>query len=110
MLGAIKVQTCNLAGKALLWAVESVDGPVPVPTGQLQLPLDDQAIDDAAGEHLIQKHGIWIERGWNYPWVACVSRNPLDRQIGSTRGEAAGRALVHHIRGEHIKVPKELMQ
>ena len=105
----IRVQTCRLAGKALLWAVESVDGPLPTTAGQLHLPLGGQAIDDATGEHLIQKHGMWIERGHSYPWLACVSGNALDRQDGETRAEAAARAVVHHLRGETINVPKELM-
>ncbi|PBJ94663.1 hypothetical protein CMV24_14445 [Pseudomonas plecoglossicida] len=105
----IKVQTCDLSGKALLWAVELVDGPIPVAAGQLQLPLGSQAIDDATGEHLIQKHGIWIERGYSWVWLACVSGNPLDRQPGDTRAEAAARAVVHHARGETISVPKEMM-
>ena len=106
----IKMQTCDLAGKALLWAVESVDGPVPAPAGQLQLPLAGQAIDDATGEHLIQKHGLWIERGWSFPWLACMSGRAVDRQPGDTRAEAAARALVHHARGETIKVPEEICQ
>ncbi|KIC79459.1 hypothetical protein [Pseudomonas sp. C5pp] len=109
MLDLIKVQTCDLAGKALLWAVESVDGPMPATDGQLQLPLSDQAIDDAAGEHLIQKHGIWIDHGYSWPWLACVSGHPLDRQPGDTRAEAAARAVVHHARGETINVPKEML-
>lgn len=110
MPGLIKVQTCDLSGKALLWAVELVDGPIPAAAGQLQLPLGDQAIDDATGEYLIQKHGMWIDRGYSWPWLACVSGHPLDRQPGDTRAEAAARALVHHTRGETINVPKELMQ
>lgn len=105
----IKVQTCHLAGKALLWAVEIVDGPLPAQTGQLQLPLSGQAIDDATGEHLIQKHGIWVERGWSFPWLAGLSGRAEDRQPGDTRAEAAGRAIVHRARGETINVPKELM-
>ena len=82
MPSMIKVQTCDLSGKALLWAVELVDGPVPAAAGQLQLSLGDQVIDDATGEHLIQKHGMWIERGYSWPWLACVSGHPLDRQPG----------------------------
>ncbi|MFV7431065.1 hypothetical protein ACNPNU_05350 [Pseudomonas shirazica] len=109
MPGLIKVQTGDLSGKALLWAVELVDGPIPAAAGQLQLPLGSQATDDATGEHLIQKHGIWIERGYSWAWLACVSGNPLDRQPGDTRAEAAARAVVHHARGETISVPKEMM-
>lgn len=109
MRDLIKVQTCDLACKALLWTVEMVDGPIPAADGQLQLPLSGQAIDDAAGEYLIQKHGIWIDRGYSWPWLACVSGNPLDRQPGDTRAEAAARAVVHHACGETINVPKELM-
>lgn len=110
MPSMIKVSTCDLAGKALLWAVEMVDGPVPAAAGQLQLSLGDQVIDDATGEHLIQKHGMWIERGHSWPWLACVSGHPLDRQPGDTRAEAAARAVVHHARGETINVPMELCQ
>jgi len=108
MPSMIKVSTCDLAGKALLWAVEMVDGPVPAAAGQLQLSLGDQVIDDATGEHLIQKHGMWIERGYSWPWLACVSGHPLDRQPGDTRAEAAARAVVHHARGETVSVPQEL--
>ena len=110
MPGMIKVQTCDLVGKALLWALESVEGPISAPAGQLQLPLAGQSIDDATGEHLIQKHGMWIDRGYSWPWLACVSGHPLDRQPGDTRAEAAARAIVHHARGETIKVPRELCQ
>lgn len=106
----IKVQTCELAGKALLWAIELVDGPIPAAAGQLQLPLGGQAIDDVAGEYLIEKHSIWIDRGYSWPWLACVSGHPLDRQPGDTRAEAAARAVVHHARGETINVPQELCQ
>ncbi|MCB2253442.1 hypothetical protein KTQ74_16165 [Pseudomonas chlororaphis] len=109
MPSLIKVQTCDLAGRALLCAVEMVDGPMPAAAGQLQLPLGGQAIDEATGEHLIQKHGIWIERGYSWAWLACVSGNPLDRQPGDTRAEAAARAVVHHARGETTSVPKEMM-
>ena len=109
MRGLIKVQTCDLAGKALLWAIEMIDGPIPAADRQLQLPLSGHAIDDAAGEYLIQKHGMWIDRGYSWPWLACVSGNPLDRQPGDTRAEAAARAVVHHARGETIKVPQELI-
>lgn len=109
MPSLIKVQTCDLAGKALLWAVEMVDGLMPATDGQLQLPLSGHAIDDAIGEHLIQKHGIWIDRGYSWPWLACVSGHPLDRQPGDTRAEAAARAVVHHARGETINVPKEML-
>ncbi len=109
MTALINVNTCNLAGDALRWALEAVDGPMPVAAGQLQLPLSGQAIDDATGEHLIQKHGMWIERGHLWPWLACVSGSPLDRQPGDTRAEAAARAVVHQARGETINVPKELM-
>ncbi|QPN47331.1 hypothetical protein I5S86_10755 [Priestia aryabhattai] len=105
-----KVKTCDLSGKALLWAVELVDGPMPAAAGQLQLSLGDQVIDDATGEYLIEKHSIWIDRGYSWPWLACVSGHPLDRQPGDTRAEAAARAIVHHARGETIKVPRELCQ
>lgn len=109
MRGLIKVQTCDLAGKALLWAIEMIEGPIPAADRQLQLPLSGHAIDDAAGEYLIQKHGMWIDRGYSWPWLACVSGNPLDRQPGDTRAEAAARAVVHHARGETINVPKEML-
>lgn len=108
MTELIEVKTAELAGKALLWAVESADGPVPRVVGQLQLPLAGSAIDDATGEYLIQKYSIWIERGHSYPWLACVSGHPLDRQPGNTRAEAAVRAIVHHKRGERVSVPMEL--
>ncbi|MOA23470.1 hypothetical protein D3C78_1440930 [compost metagenome] len=110
MTDLIEMNTVDLGGEALLWAVESADGPVPRMVGQLQLPLTGSAIDDATGEHLIQKHSIWIERGHRYPWLACVSGHPLDRQPGDTRAEAAGRAIVHHKRGERVSVPKEICQ
>lgn len=38
---------------------------------------------------LIEKHGIWIERGWRWAWLARVSRAVLDRQPGDTRADAA---------------------
>ncbi|WP_028697916.1 hypothetical protein [Pseudomonas monteilii] len=122
MPSMIKVQTCDLAGKALLWAIEMIEGPIPAADRQVRppgpppgaprpppLPLSGHAIDDAAGEYLIQKHGIWIDRGYSWPWLACVSGNPLDRQPGDTRAEAAARAVVHHARGETINVPKEML-
>ncbi|MFN3046461.1 hypothetical protein [Pseudomonas alloputida] len=104
----IKVHTCDLAGKALLWAIEMIDGPIPPTAGQMQLPFGGQAVDDATGEYLIKKHSIWIDRGYSWPWLACVSGHPLDRQPGATRAEAAARAFVHHACGETIKVPKEM--
>lgn len=110
MTDLIKVKTAALSGGALMWAVEQVDGPVPMATGQMQLPLHGQILDDITGEHLIKKHCIWIERGWSFPWLACLSGRAEDRQPGDTRAEAAGRAIVHRARGETINVPKELMQ
>lgn len=109
MIDLIEVKTADLAGEALAWAIEKVDGMLPKPVGQLRLPLEGPIVDAEIGEYLINKHGIWIERGWSYPWLACVSGRALDRQSGNTRAEAAGRAIVHHIRGESIQVPKELM-
>ncbi|TRO39283.1 hypothetical protein JNO42_03830 [Pseudomonas putida] len=108
MPSMIKVPTCDLAGKALFWAVEMVDGPIPPPAGQLQLPIGGQAIDGATGEYLIQKHSIWIDRGSSWPWLACVSGHPLDRKPGDTRAEAATRAAMYHARSETVSVPREL--
>lgn len=109
MTGLINVRTCELTGDALLWALEKTDGPLPTHAAQMQLPLGGQTVDDATGEHLIQKHCIWIEQGWSFPWLACLSGRAEDRQPGDTRAEAAARAVVHRARGETINVPKELM-
>lgn len=56
MTDLIEVKTADLPGKALLWAVESADGPVPRVVGHLQLPLAGSPIDVVTGEYLMQKY------------------------------------------------------
>lgn len=103
MNGMVSVRTEELTGPALDWAIDSIESAAPT-TGQLQLPL---ARIDA--EQLIKKHGVWIERGYSYPWLADLTRDPCNRQPGETREIAVFRAVVFAILGTTVSVPAELI-
>jgi len=100
----VSVHTEELAGPALDWAINAIEGDQQPGTGQLQL----FALPDA--EQLIKKYGVWVERGHQSSWLADTARDPFNRQPGETRTIAVFRAVVFAKRGATIKVPAKLIQ
>lgn len=109
MTDLAEVNTADLTGEALFFALGLIEGELPRPLGQLQLMFCAQAIDSATTERLIEKHCVWIEPGAHVPWVASVAKDPFQRQSGDTREQAAGRAIVAAKFGGRVQVPKGLM-
>lgn len=99
----VSVRTEELTGPALDWAIETIEGSPQPAAGQLQL----FALVDA--ERLIEKYGVWVERGYHYPWLAATDREPWHRMDGETRTIAVFRAVVWAKRGPNVKVPAELI-
>jgi hypothetical protein len=104
----VSVRTEELAGPALGWAIESIEGASQSAAGQLQLPFTRQ-LDDLAVEQLIAKHGVWVERGAHFNWLADTKRDPFERQPGETRAIAVYRAVVAAKLGSTVSVPVELI-
>ena len=100
----VKILTEELAGPALIWAIDSIDGDRQPMAGQLQLFAEIDA------DHLIEKYGVWVERGYSYPWLADATHDPCNRQPGDTREVAVCRAVVFALTGTTVSVPAELIQ
>ena len=100
----VSVRTEELAGQALDWAITAIEGDQQSTDRQLQLFTQIDA------EQLIEKYGVWCERGHSYPWLADITRNPCNRQHGETREIAVCRAVVFAQTGNTINVPVELIQ
>lgn len=105
----VEVKAADLTGPVLTWALEQIEGAMPEPLGQLQLPFCPLSLDDETCERLIARYGVWVERGAHVPWVSSISLDPFDRQSGETRAEATVRAIVASIFGGIVRVPKELI-
>ncbi|WP_433899377.1 hypothetical protein [Pseudomonas sp. PSE1(2024)] len=104
MSRTVSARTEELAGPALDWAINTIEGDQQPVVGQLDL----FALPDA--EQLITKYGVWIDVGHRHPWLADVTNDPLSRQIGETRTIAVFRAVVFAKHGATVKVPAELIQ
>lgn len=104
MNGMVSVRTEELTGPALDWAIDSIESAAPT-TGQLQLPLTQIDV-----EQLIEKYGVWCERGHSYPWLASTDREPWHRMDGETRTIAVFRAVVWAKHGNTVRVPAELIK
>ncbi|QBR32861.1 MULTISPECIES: hypothetical protein [Pseudomonas] len=100
----VSVRTEELAGPALDWVINAIEGDQQPVAGQLDL----FALPDA--EQLITKYGVWVERGHPSPWLADTARDPFNRQSGETRSIAVFRAVVFAKRGATVKVPAALIQ
>jgi hypothetical protein len=100
----VSVCTDELAGPALDWAITAIEGDQPPTAGQLKLFTQIDA------EQLIEKYGVWVERGYSYPWLADLTRDPCNRQPGETREIAVFRAVVFANLGTTVSVPAELIQ
>ncbi|WP_085708330.1 MULTISPECIES: hypothetical protein [unclassified Pseudomonas] len=101
----IRVPTEELTGPALDWAINAIEGEQQQPVaGQLDL----FAVPDA--EQLITKYRVWVDVGHRHPWLADMTNNPFNRQIGETRAIAVFRAVVFAKRGATVNVPTELVQ
>ncbi|WP_447789394.1 hypothetical protein [Pseudomonas farris] len=100
----VSVPTEELAGPALDWAITAIEGDQSPSAGQLQLFTQ---IDT---EQLIEKYGIWCERGYHYPWLASTEREPWHRMDGETRTIAVFRAVVWAKHGNTVSVPADLIQ
>lgn len=100
----VSVRTEELAGPALDWAITAIEGDQQPTVGQLQLFTQIDA------EQLIEKYGVWIERGHSYPWLADTTRDPCNRQPGDTREMAVSRAVVFAKHGNTVRVPADLVQ
>ncbi|WP_178117777.1 hypothetical protein [Pseudomonas sp. R5(2019)] len=105
----VRVQAAELTGPALSWVIEQIEGTLPKPAGQLQLAFCADAFTPEAVERLIEKHGVWIDRGAHVSWVASIKLDPFEREAGDTREHAACRAIVADKLGRVVQVPKELM-
>lgn len=100
----VSVCTEELAGQALDWAINAIEGDQQPLRGQLDL----FALPDA--EQLIEKYGVWVDVGHRHPWLADMTNDPFNRQPGETRTIAVFRAVVFAKRGATVKVPAELIQ
>ena len=98
------VRTEDLAGPALDWAINAIEGDQQPVAGQLDL----FALPDA--EQLITKYGVWVDVGHRHPWLADMTNDPFNRQPGETRTVAVFRAVVFAKRGAAVKVPADLIQ
>ena len=105
-----KVKTEELAGAALLWVIDSIEGTTPPLPGQMQLPFDLQ-IDPAAVDRLIAKYNVWVEPGWSYKWLANAreDRDPCERMPGETREDAVLRAIIAMQIGKVVSIPVDLI-
>ena len=110
MKRTVRVQTEELAGSALLWAIDSIEGTPPPLPGQMQLPFDLQ-IDPAAVDRLIAKYNVWVEPGWSYKWLANAreDRDPCERMPGETREDAVLRAIIAMQIGKVVSIPVDLI-
>ena len=102
------VRTEDLAGPALGWAIESIEGSAPSPTGQLQLAFCAPPVGDAQCERLIAKYAVWVERGHHFNWVADTRRDPFERVSGETRAIAVCRAVLVKAVGKSCSIPADL--
>lgn len=100
----VSVRTEDLAGLALDWAITAIEGDQQPNAGQLQLFTQIDA------ELLIEKYGVWCERGHSYPWLASTDREPWHRMDGETRTIAVFRAVVWAKHGNTVRVPAELIK
>lgn len=100
----VSVRTEELAGPALDWAINAIEGDQQPAAGQLDL----FALPDA--EQLITKYGVWVDVGHRHAWLADATNDPLNRQPGETRTIAVFRAVVLAKRGAAVQVPAELIQ
>ncbi|MFP5500730.1 MAG: hypothetical protein ACLGJE_31715 [Gammaproteobacteria bacterium] len=105
----VSIRTEDLAGSALGWAVESIEGSPSPATGQLQLAFCAPPMDDAQRERLVAKYAVWVEPGHAVNWVADTKRDPLQRVHGETRAIAVCRAVLAVAIGKTCSVPAELV-
>ena len=101
----IKIRTDALTGRALEWAIETIEGCQPACTGQLQLFANKIS---ASVDELIDKYAVWVDRGSQSTWLADTTRDPCNRQPGDTREEAVQRAVVFAKHGAVLSVPANL--
>ncbi|PIF47826.1 hypothetical protein CLU80_0046 [Pseudomonas sp. 29] len=100
----VSVRTEDLAGPALDWAINAIEGDQQPGTGQMDL----FALPDA--EQLITKYGVWVDVGHRHRWLADMTNDPFNRQTGETRTIAVFRSVVFARCGAAVKVPAELIQ
>ena len=105
-----KVKAEELAGSALLWAIDSIEGTPPPLPGQMQLPFARQ-IDPVTVDRLIAKYDVWVEPGWSYKWLANArkDRDPCERMPGETREDAVLRAIIAVQLGNAVCIPADLI-
>ncbi|WP_439821360.1 hypothetical protein ACSPX5_07865 [Pseudomonas sp. HLG18] len=95
----VSVRTEELAGPALDWAINAIEGEQQPVAGQLDL----FALPDA--EQLIEKYGVWVDVGHRHPWLADATNDPFNRQPGETRTIAVFRAVVFASAAPRSKSP-----
>ena len=103
-MSLVSVRTEELTGPALDWAISSIESEQQPFAGQLDL----FALPNT--EQLIEKYGVWVERGHQSPWLADTAGDPFNRQPGETRTIAVFRAVVFAMRGITVEIPAELIQ
>jgi hypothetical protein len=104
MSSMVSVRTEELAGPALDWAINAIEGDQRPAAGQLDL----FALPDA--EQLITKYGVWVDVGHRHSWLADLTNDPFNRVTGASRTIAVFRAVIFATRGATVKVPAELIQ
>ena len=104
-----KVKTEELAGAALLWVIDSIEGAPPPLPGQMQLPFARQ-INAATVDRLIAKYNVWVETGRSYKWLANAreDRCGCGRMPGETREDAVLRAIIAVQLGDAVSVPLDI--
>ena len=105
----VSVRTEDLAGAALGWAIEAIEGAASLVTGQLQLAFCAPPVDDVQCDRLIAKYAVWVEPGHRANWVADTKRDPFQRAHGETRAIAVCRAVLLKLAGNTIGIPAELI-
>lgn len=105
----VSVRTEDLAGAALGWAIESIEGASAPALGQLQLAFCAPPVDEAQCERLIAMYAVWVEPGHRNNWVADTKRDPFQRVHGETRAVAVCRAVLVEKIGKTCSIPAELI-
>ncbi|MCX4217450.1 hypothetical protein MKZ87_07335 [Pseudomonas sp. MCal1] len=104
MSRVVSIRTEELASPAMDWAINAIEADQQPVAGQLDL----FALPDA--EQLIEKYGVWVDAGHRHLWLADMTNDPFNRQIGETRAIAVFRAVIFAKRGATVEVPAELIQ
>ena len=100
----ITINTAELSGAALDWAVAVAIGKQPVLWSSWS-----PSTDWSQGGTLIERHDVWLSsEAIPGPWLASI--NGCGLETGPTPLIAACRAIVYRVLGDTVDVPAELVE